>query len=186
MRETSSGCGTTSWETALAMKSVVCAGTIIRYSESMLSPNGGWMFHCEGKTCQRLGAWDTFVIPIDLLTQAGVASWELKGELLPFPIVSQIKRRGCYVEFNAINSRKNRRHRFGQSGQGDVVDFWVNQSSPSNPLYANCGWTLPFLDTITFQDTGSEKNYCSVVTYVRPLSITSYQWRNVHSTVPQN
>ena len=24
------------------------------------------------------------------------------------------------------------------------VDFWVNQSSPSNPLYTNCGWTLPF------------------------------------------
>ena len=93
MRETWSGDVTTSWETAKI--SSESAGVIIRYAGSPFSPlNGGWMFHCDAKTCQRISSWDTFDILIHLLSE--LAGFMCNGQLLPFSVSSQIQRRGLW------------------------------------------------------------------------------------------
>ena len=77
------------------------AGIIIRSVEFNLkfsSSNGNWMLHCqcEAERCQRISSWDIIVILIDLLFFQVFASCQrvLDGELLPFPVASQIQRLG--------------------------------------------------------------------------------------------
>ena len=105
MRETSPGDLGTSWETARI--SLESAGVIMKYFESQ-SFNAGWMFHCSAETKMLEDKCiGQICYTINLLTE--FASWCLNGELLPFPVVSQIQRRGLWgVQLKGAPARESR------------------------------------------------------------------------------